>query len=378
MKELEDLQKQEKVEEVEDLKKLNELKGEKSLEGLEDLSDLIEIEGLSELKSREESTELNESTELEMGNSSVALLERKARLLIHDLTFSTIVKDQLQKVISRIRAGSLDKAEVSKIGTMVGEIEARITICRKLSESLQQLQGIKNLPENLAMQLQKIHEELSGELPQRDRLSNVANLLMRIQRVIRDQKSEEVRSAELLSEDFEKRSHEFSAEEELFVANSGIVIFWPFLTRFFENLGLIENQKFINNSSAHRAVGLLQFLVDGILEPREYNCGLNKVLCGLVWDSVLDFGDPVTDHEKSQCEQFLQSVIANAPVLKDMSIEGFRSSFLMRKGMLKGGPGLWQLFVEKQTYDIVLEKFPWNWKMFKLTWMQWPMEVEWV
>lgn len=169
----------------------------------------------------------------------------------------------------------------------------------------------------------------------------------------------------------------FSDAEELFVGNAGLVILWPYLNRFFENLGLVEEKAFVDVVAQHRAVGLLQFLCDGQSEPVEYRCGLNKILCGLKWDAVLDFGEAVSETEAEVCEGFLQAVIANAPILGEMSVDGFRGTFLLRKGIIRSGPGSWQLQVERQAYDILLEKFPWNWAVVKLPWMRWAVGVEW-
>ncbi len=169
----------------------------------------------------------------------------------------------------------------------------------------------------------------------------------------------------------------FSEADELFIDNAGLVLLWPFLPRFFENLGLVADKAFVDEAAAHRAAGLLQFLADGQPEPAEYHCALNKILCGLDWDVVLDFGAPVTEAEAEAGEEFLRAVIAHAPILKEMSVDGFRGTFLLRKGILKAGPGIWQLYVERETYDVVLDKFPWYWAVVKLPWMEWGVGVEW-
>ena len=170
----------------------------------------------------------------------------------------------------------------------------------------------------------------------------------------------------------------FSDTDELFVSNAGLVILFPFLSRFFENLNLLDERRFASVAAAHRAVGLLQFLADGREIPAEHQCGLNKILCGLDDETVLEFGEPVTTEEAEACETLLEAVIANAPILGEMSVDGFRGSFLIRKGIIRAGAGAWQLNVERETFDIVLERFPWNWSIVKLPWMQWAISVEWI
>jgi hypothetical protein len=73
----------------------------------------------------------------------------------------------------------------------------------------------------------------------------------------------------------------------------------------------------------------------------------------------------------------LTAVIANAPILRDMSIDGFRGSFLLRKGVLSVRDGAWLLRVERASYDVVLDRFGWGISWVKLPWMQAPLCVEW-
>jgi hypothetical protein len=170
----------------------------------------------------------------------------------------------------------------------------------------------------------------------------------------------------------------FSQAEEVFIDNGGLVILWPFLVRFFGGLELLEDRQFKDESAQHRAVGLLQYLVDGSERPTEYLCGLNKVICGMDPGTVLDSVEDFTEEEMESCDQFLEAVIANAPILKEMTIDGFRGSFLLRTAILKRGRGFWQLQVEKESFDIVLERFPWQWNHVKLPWMKEGVQVEWV
>lgn len=172
-------------------------------------------------------------------------------------------------------------------------------------------------------------------------------------------------------------SGDFHDAEALYVNNAGLVMLWPYLIRFFENLDLVSKRQFVDTAATHRAVGLLQFLADGQEQPVEYACGLNKILCGLDWDVVLDFGAPVSPAEMAACEELLQAVLANAPMLGALSVQGLRGSFLLRPGILRAGNGAWHLQVESASYDIILAKLPWQWSMVKLPWMEWGMMVEW-
>ena len=174
------------------------------------------------------------------------------------------------------------------------------------------------------------------------------------------------------------RRHTFSATEELYISNAGLVILWPFLGQFFGQLGLLEARQFKEEEARHRAVGLLQFLADGQPEPSpEYLLPLNKVLCGMDVEEVFDSGPPFTEAESEESAALLQAVIAHAPVLGTMSVPGFRGTFLLRKGQLSTRDGIWLLRVERETYDVVLDRFPWQVNIVKLPWMKAMMQVEW-
>jgi hypothetical protein len=169
----------------------------------------------------------------------------------------------------------------------------------------------------------------------------------------------------------------FSAADELFIDNCGIVILWPFLRRFFEHLGLLAEKQFKDTAAIQRAVGLLQYLVTQDPSPPEYLLPLNKVLCGMELTEAFDSGLPVTPSEAEECANLLSAVIGHAPILKNMSIPAFRGTFLLRKGVLGTRDGAWLLRVERETHDVVLDRFPWSVNWVTLPWMDAPMQVEW-
>jgi Contractile injection system tape measure protein len=92
-------------------------------------------------------------------------------------------------------------------------------------------------------------------------------------------------------------------------------------------------------------------------------------------DEIFDFGPPVTEAEIQECRHLLTAVIEHAPILRNMSIPGFRNTFLLRKGQLSARDGMRLLRVERETYDVVLDRFPWSVNWLKLPWMEFPMHV---
>jgi hypothetical protein len=169
----------------------------------------------------------------------------------------------------------------------------------------------------------------------------------------------------------------FSDADAIYVDNAGLVILWPFLERFFDHAGLLEEKAFRDAAARQRAVGLLHYLASGEAPQAEPPTPLNKVLCGMPLEEVFEFGAPMTEAETEACDELLAAVIGNAPILRRMSSGGFRASFLLRKGQLGTLDGVWLLRVERETHDVVLERFPWSFQIVKLPWMEALMQVEW-
>lgn len=170
----------------------------------------------------------------------------------------------------------------------------------------------------------------------------------------------------------------FSDADAVYLNNAGLVILWPFLKTFFQRQSLLQEQGgFRDEAARRRGVALLQCLADGGAEPPEYLLPLNKLLCGMALDDLFELDEPLSEAETAECEALLQAAIAQAPIWRNLSIAGLRGSFLQRTGMLTARDGVWLLRVEKHTYDVVLERVPWNFNWIKLPWMSASLQVEW-
>lgn len=170
---------------------------------------------------------------------------------------------------------------------------------------------------------------------------------------------------------------EFWDADEIYLGNCGLVILWPFLQHFFGRLGLLEAHRFVDETARQRGVALLQSVASADAAPPEYLLPLNKLLCGMAVDSVYALESPLTGEEIAECDRLLEAAIAHASILNDMSVAGFRASFLLRPGMLEVRDGAWLLRVERETHDLVLDRFPWDFHWVRLPWMDVPLEVEW-
>ncbi len=168
--------------------------------------------------------------------------------------------------------------------------------------------------------------------------------------------------------------------DRVYVANSGLALFTPFLPRLFERLGLlsdVDGRPTVVGEAATRAVNLLQYLVDGRTDAPEPELVLNKLLCGLAPEQVVrpllapDFADMAI------CDEVLQAVIGNWRSISGTSAEALRETFLRREGRLTRGEAGWSLTVQRKTVDILVDQLPWSIGMVFHRWMSAPISVSW-
>ncbi|MFT7265132.1 MAG: hypothetical protein ACI9A2_003216 [Halioglobus sp.] len=238
---------------------------------------------------------------------------------------------------------------------------------------------IERLPAgSLRTQALNLFKQFSG--PQRDLSTKVSpsakNSLIALLRNTRAQlpKTKAKSKTDKLVSPVDSR---FSETDALYIGNAGLVILWPFLSTFFQRLGLLEDQQFTDEAAQQRAVGLLQYLAGEDESPQETLLPLNKVLCGMKPEAVFNFGETISAREKEECDNLLAAAIQQASVLNNMSSAGFRGSFLRRQGQLSTRDDHWLLRVERETHDVVLDRFPWGLGIVKLPWMTAIMQVEW-
>jgi hypothetical protein len=162
------------------------------------------------------------------------------------------------------------------------------------------------------------------------------------------------------------------------VANAGMVLAWPFLTRAWEALGLTREQRFVDEQAAQRAAWLLQFLVFERLAVPEYQLTLNKLLCGIPLQAPIVASIDVTEEEAALIGQLLGAMIAHWKSLGNTTIDGLRQTFLQRQGYLAMKEDGWHLHVPKATFDMLLDKLPWSISTVRLPWMETILWVDWI
>jgi hypothetical protein len=165
---------------------------------------------------------------------------------------------------------------------------------------------------------------------------------------------------------------------EIKIFNSGLVLFWPFLTRLFEHLSLVKNGLFISPECKNRAVYILQYLACSDIDFPEYKLVLNKLLAGMQPEDHLDPFITLSEEEIESANSLLNGLKNNWEKVKNSSIEGIQQTFLQREGKLRFQTEKVTLVVEKKGVDILIESIPWNISLIKLAWMKMPIYVEWL
>jgi hypothetical protein len=146
----------------------------------------------------------------------------------------------------------------------------------------------------------------------------------------------------------------------------------------FENVGYFYNKAWISSNHHQRAAILTQYLVTGKEEYPEFDLFLNKIIIGYPIVNSLPSEIMLSAFEKQEARDVLQSAIRHWSALKNISVEGLQSAFLMREGKLSKIESGWLLQVEQKTIDILLNRIPWSFSIIKTPWMKTKLTVEWV
>lgn len=165
--------------------------------------------------------------------------------------------------------------------------------------------------------------------------------------------------------------------EPLFVSNAGLVLLAPFFSVLFARTGLTDRNGFRGLEAAHRAVHLTQYLLSEGKRTRDYHLALNKVLCGLDPAEPLVSTVDLTPEERAVSGELLSTALARWNGLGQVSVDGFKNSFLWRAGRLMRKEDRWELVVERRGWDVLLQSLPWSFALLKSSWMPLPLHTTW-
>ena len=257
----------------------------------------------------------------------------------------------------------------AKLDPLLGQLNSLRDSSNEPSNSLLPILSVNTL----LTEIEALVVELEEEAPRVD-----PPLTRQIKAVVQSIKPQ-ARSSKIPSppEPFDDPVDPFSESEEIYIQNAGLILLWPFLTRFFETLNLLQVNQFTEPQANKRAVLLLQYLVDTSTEIPEHLLPLNKLLCGLNLLDPIEASLDITASEQTECNSLLLAVIHHWSALKSTTPAGFRHAFLQRAGILRLYNGYWLLQAERETYDVLLDQLPWSIRVVKLPWTPEMLSVEW-
>ncbi|MBS9440744.1 contractile injection system tape measure protein [Photorhabdus heterorhabditis] len=160
------------------------------------------------------------------------------------------------------------------------------------------------------------------------------------------------------------------------VSHAGILVLWPILPVLFNQLGLLEKQKFIHRQAQFSAVALLDYLIWGTEKAPIERKGLNHILCGLMVDENIE-STPIEPEKQLATEQWLDGVISQLPAWKKLSHNDVRQLFLQRPGELRIDEQEIKITVQPQPFDALLNDWPWPLNIAKLPWLDRPLLINW-
>lgn len=166
-------------------------------------------------------------------------------------------------------------------------------------------------------------------------------------------------------------------ETPLNVFNAGIVLAAPYIPTMFQRTGLTEQGQFVSDSARQQGVLLLQELACGDHEAPEYQLMLDKVLCGMPLETPLYPAMELPTAAKSLITGMLNAILQHWKALGSTSIDGLRTTFIQRHGLLTEQDDNWQLVVTPGTFDMLLDRLPWSFQTIKYPWMDKPLFVSW-
>lgn len=184
-------------------------------------------------------------------------------------------------------------------------------------------------------------------------------------------------SQELGSAKEEELEDELEDSDSIVIQNAGLVLLWPFLFRLFDKCGLLMERKFKDDISIQKAILMMQYLVTGSLEIKENDLVLNKILCGVPKNSLVDVTLEISAVELEICDSLLKGVLQNWKKLGNSSVATLRETFLIREGVLAPVELDYNLSVVKGTFDMLIETVPWNISMIQTAFMKNRINVDW-
>ena len=292
------------------------------------------------------------------------LLLKNEAILIQKLHTELVKKRNITSTISKngLSFAEITLSIIKHLLTIKKEII--IAILQKPVESTSQ----KN--ETIASSIMSICSEIG--------LSNKATSILQS---VKHQQTPKRNQTKLLDEDhviqdtsYQEDRHPISPDA-YYVQNAGLVIVQPYIARFFQNCGLLDDTNtFIDREMAVHA---LHYLATKKEQQWESDMVFEKFICGIPIKDSINRHVELSDDIKNQAEELLKSVIENWGALGNASTDLLRHEFLQREGKLSFKDDNPKIIIERKTQDLLVDKLPWGISLFKLPWFDMLIFTDW-
>ncbi|MDO6595310.1 contractile injection system tape measure protein [Oceanihabitans sp. 2_MG-2023] len=165
--------------------------------------------------------------------------------------------------------------------------------------------------------------------------------------------------------------------EDVFINNAGLVLLNGYFPLLFERLALTKGIRFKNEKLQLQAVHCLQYLATGIEQTEAPFLVLNKLICGLPIETLGNEETPISENQKELMQGLLDAVIYQWTAIGTTSHDGFRKNWFQREGKLSEKVAHWELTVQNRSYDMLLYKVPFSFRILSFPWMLKPLHVNW-
>ncbi len=186
-------------------------------------------------------------------------------------------------------------------------------------------------------------------------LKEISGILDNPEEFVSGEKSEEIEEGQSETKD-----------RAIYLDHAGLIFLHPFIARFLESLELVRENGIFRPD---KAACVLHSLVTGAPPESEWQLVLSKVLLGLSIDTPLKL-EPVSMNQLESGTEMIQAAIGHWSALGNISIKGFRESFLQRPGRLTPIKEGWLLELEKAPFDMLMGQLPWQMSYIQLPWMK--------
>ena len=156
--------------------------------------------------------------------------------------------------------------------------------------------------------------------------------------------------------------------------NIGLFILHPFLKEFFTEAGILVSKEITNPT---KGIQLLHYMATGNDECNDVTVLTEKVLLGIPIQQAVFIEPPLSNKEKSLCDNLLKAILKHWTVLEKSGIDTLRSMFLIREGTIIIKEKNIHIEVKNLAQDVLLKKLPWGLGLIRLPWVKEIFQINW-